>query len=104
MTLAKETKARGWWHAYGDVIPAWFNVFVGLEEAPLPVRAPRLSGDLAIVGVSNGSQVRLALARTGVATSSPADLILLRNLSGARVAAALIKATASKSRSSTTGT
>ena len=31
--LAKETKARGWWHAYGEVIPTWFNVFVGLEEA-----------------------------------------------------------------------
>lgn len=31
--LAKETKARGWWHAYGDVIPSWFNVYVGLEEA-----------------------------------------------------------------------
>lgn len=31
--LAKETKARGWWHAYGEVIPSWFNVFVGLEEA-----------------------------------------------------------------------
>jgi hypothetical protein len=33
MALARETKARGWWHAYGDVIPGWFNVFVGLEEA-----------------------------------------------------------------------
>jgi hypothetical protein len=31
--LAKETKARGWWHAYGDVIPEQFDVFVGLEEA-----------------------------------------------------------------------
>ena len=31
--LAKETKARGWWHAYGDVIPDWFDVYVGLEEA-----------------------------------------------------------------------
>ena len=31
--LARETKARGWWHAYGDTIPRWFNIFVGLEEA-----------------------------------------------------------------------
>ncbi len=31
--LAKETKARGWWHSYGDVIPEDFNVYVGLEEA-----------------------------------------------------------------------
>jgi hypothetical protein len=33
MGLAKETKARGWWHAYGDVIPEWFDVYIGLEEA-----------------------------------------------------------------------
>jgi hypothetical protein len=26
MGLAKETKARGWWHAYGDVIPNGFDV------------------------------------------------------------------------------
>jgi len=33
MGLAKETKARGWWHAYGDVIPESFDVYIGLEEA-----------------------------------------------------------------------
>jgi transcriptional regulator with XRE-family HTH domain len=33
MGLAKETKARGWWHSYGDVIPESFNVYIGLEEA-----------------------------------------------------------------------
>ncbi|EDY42764.1 helix-turn-helix domain-containing protein [Streptomyces sp. SPB074] len=33
MELAKETKARGWWQAYGDVVPEGFDIFVGLEEA-----------------------------------------------------------------------
>jgi uncharacterized protein DUF5753/helix-turn-helix protein len=33
MGLAKETKAKGWWHAFGDVIPEGFDVYVGLEEA-----------------------------------------------------------------------
>jgi transcriptional regulator with XRE-family HTH domain len=33
MGLAKETKARGWWHSYGDVIPEGFHVYFGLEEA-----------------------------------------------------------------------
>ncbi|WP_329067751.1 helix-turn-helix domain-containing protein [Amycolatopsis sp. NBC_01480] len=31
--LAKETKTRGWWHAYGDVIPGGFDVYIGLEGA-----------------------------------------------------------------------
>lgn len=33
MALAKETKAKGWWHAYGDVIPDDFDLYIGLEEA-----------------------------------------------------------------------
>jgi transcriptional regulator with XRE-family HTH domain len=33
MGLAKETKAKGWWHAYGDVIPENFDLYLGLEEA-----------------------------------------------------------------------
>ncbi|GAA3623496.1 helix-turn-helix transcriptional regulator [Kineosporia mesophila] len=31
--LAKETKSRGWWHSYGDVIPEYFDVYIGLEES-----------------------------------------------------------------------
>ena len=33
MGLAKETKTKGWWHSYGDVIPEGFDVYIGLEEA-----------------------------------------------------------------------
>jgi Domain of unknown function (DUF5753) len=36
--LAKETKARGWWHSYGDAIPSWFDVFVALEGAAEEMR------------------------------------------------------------------
>jgi hypothetical protein len=31
--LAGETKAKGWWQAYGDAVPAWFDLYVGLEAA-----------------------------------------------------------------------
>lgn len=33
MALARETKAKGWWQRYGDVVPEWFDLFVGLEAA-----------------------------------------------------------------------
>lgn len=33
MALARETKAKGWWQTYGDVVPEWFDLFVGLEAA-----------------------------------------------------------------------
>lgn len=32
LTLAKESRERGWWHQYGDAVPEWFEVFVGLES------------------------------------------------------------------------
>ncbi|GIJ40413.1 helix-turn-helix domain-containing protein [Micromonospora andamanensis] len=36
--LAGETKAKGWWHAYGDAIPDWFELYVGLESAASRLR------------------------------------------------------------------
>ncbi|WP_163512753.1 helix-turn-helix domain-containing protein [Fodinicola acaciae] len=30
--LARETKTKGWYHSYGDVIPRWFIIFIDLEE------------------------------------------------------------------------
>ena len=38
ISLAKETKTKGWWHAYGDVIPDWFELYVGLETAATRLR------------------------------------------------------------------
>jgi hypothetical protein len=36
--LSAEAKAKGWWHAYGDAIPAWFELYVGLEAAASRLR------------------------------------------------------------------
>lgn len=32
LTLARESRQKGWWHQYGDAIPDWFQVYVGLES------------------------------------------------------------------------
>jgi transcriptional regulator with XRE-family HTH domain len=31
--LARQARQRGWWHTYGQAIPEWFEVYVGLESA-----------------------------------------------------------------------
>lgn len=31
--LARQTKAHGWWHSYGEVIPEQFSIYATLEEA-----------------------------------------------------------------------
>jgi transcriptional regulator with XRE-family HTH domain len=38
LALARQAGAPGWWHKYGDLLPSWFEVYVGLEEAASIVR------------------------------------------------------------------
>ncbi|WP_405100074.1 helix-turn-helix domain-containing protein [Micromonospora sp. NBC_01412] len=38
VSLARESKSKGWWHAYGEAIPGWFELYVGLEAAACHVR------------------------------------------------------------------
>jgi hypothetical protein len=33
VALAREANAPGWWHKHTDVLPDWFQTYVGLEEA-----------------------------------------------------------------------
>src|SRR5260370_3978042 len=33
VALAREANSPGWWHSYDDVLPNWFQTYVGLEEA-----------------------------------------------------------------------
>jgi hypothetical protein len=37
--LAQESKAKGWWRAYGDAVPAWFELYVGMEQAASRLRS-----------------------------------------------------------------
>ena len=37
--LARKANTPGWWHSYSDVLPNWFEVYVGLEEAASRIRA-----------------------------------------------------------------
>jgi transcriptional regulator with XRE-family HTH domain len=38
LRLAQDANTPGWWHRYGDVLPGWFEKYVGLEEAATLVR------------------------------------------------------------------
>ncbi len=33
LNLAKDSSVAGWWHSYNDVLPSWFQTYVGLEGA-----------------------------------------------------------------------
>ena len=38
MRLARQAREPGWWQEYGDVMPAWFEEYVGLESAASLIR------------------------------------------------------------------
>jgi len=38
-SLAARANSPGWWHDYSDVLPSWFESYVGLEEAASQIRA-----------------------------------------------------------------
>jgi transcriptional regulator with XRE-family HTH domain len=42
LDLAREANAPGWWHRYADVLPNWFQTYVGLEESAGLIRTYEL--------------------------------------------------------------
>ncbi|WP_404827765.1 helix-turn-helix domain-containing protein [Streptomyces aureocirculatus] len=38
LSLAKEANLTGWWHSYSDVLPGWFQTYIGLEGAASLIR------------------------------------------------------------------
>jgi hypothetical protein len=39
LSLAHEANEPGWWHKYSNVLPSWFEVYIGLEEAASRIRS-----------------------------------------------------------------
>ncbi|MEV5828758.1 helix-turn-helix transcriptional regulator [Spirillospora sp. NPDC052242] len=38
LELVREAKRPGWWTAYGEVVPSWFEQFLGLEQSATTIR------------------------------------------------------------------
>jgi Domain of unknown function (DUF5753)/Helix-turn-helix domain len=38
LTLAQQANSPGWWHRYGDVLPSWFQSYLGLEASAALIR------------------------------------------------------------------
>lgn len=38
LNLARQASAPGWWHQYSDLLPGWFETYLGLEQAAAVIR------------------------------------------------------------------
>jgi len=70
-TLARSASAQGWWHDYCDVLPGWFEAYIGLEEAATSIRAYEIQF---VPGLLQTEDYARAVTLLGHA-SAPADEI-----------------------------
>ena len=42
LLLAREANVPGWWHRYSDLLPTWFETYLGLEQAASVIRTYEL--------------------------------------------------------------
>jgi transcriptional regulator with XRE-family HTH domain len=38
LTLAEQANLPGWWHNYSDILPPWFEAYIGFEESATQLR------------------------------------------------------------------
>ena len=38
LSLASQANRPGWWYRYNDILPSWFQAYIGLEEAAASIR------------------------------------------------------------------
>ena len=95
LSLARESRQKGWWQQYGEAVPDWFEVYVGLEAEAATIFAydaefvPGIlqTEDYAwaihqaqLIGASNGEidrLVKVRMARQEILTSSDAPTLWL---------------------------
>ncbi len=76
LTLASQANQQGWWHRYQDVLPTWFQAYIGLEESAESIR----SFDAQFVpGLLQTEDYSIAVIQLGAYSSEDTDrLVYLR--------------------------
>ncbi|GAB2571661.1 helix-turn-helix transcriptional regulator [Streptomyces capparidis] len=69
--LAREANAAGWWHSYTDVLPNWFQTYVGLEEAAALIRTYEVQF---VPGLLQSEDYARTVTRLGQPSASPEDI------------------------------
>jgi transcriptional regulator with XRE-family HTH domain len=71
IALARRANEPGWWHQYGDLLPSWFETYVGLEQAATQLRTyePQF-----VPGLLQTRGMARAVAQLGHATMPATEL------------------------------
>jgi transcriptional regulator with XRE-family HTH domain len=69
--LARRANVQGWWHDYSDVLPSWFEPYIGLEEAATQIRAYEIQF---VPGLLQTEEYARAVTVLGHAHAAPAEI------------------------------
>ncbi len=69
--LAVQANTPGWWHKYSDVLPDWFQVYVGLEEAASLIRLYEVQF---VPGLLQTADYARAVVRLGQPGAAPEEI------------------------------
>jgi hypothetical protein len=78
VALAKEANSPGWWHKYSDVLPEWFQVYVGLEEAASLIRLYEVQFVPGLLQSADYARAVISLGLPGVAPEEIERRVSLR--------------------------
>ncbi|GAA1961297.1 helix-turn-helix transcriptional regulator [Catenulispora subtropica] len=71
LSLAARANERGWWHSFADLMPGWFEVYVGLEEAASVIRCYEAQY---IPGLLQSEDYARAVIRAGYPLAAPDEI------------------------------
>jgi transcriptional regulator with XRE-family HTH domain len=76
LTLASQANQQGWWHRYQDVLPNWFQSYIGLEQSAESIRS---FDNQFVPGLLQTEDYALAVFQLGTYTDEETDrLVFLR--------------------------
>ncbi|MFF0154668.1 helix-turn-helix domain-containing protein [Micromonospora sp. NPDC005203] len=71
LKLARDANSPGWWHRYGDVLPTWFQSYLGLEAAAALIRSYEVQF---VPGLLQTRDYARAVVLLGHGTAGPGEI------------------------------
>lgn len=71
LAVSRQTKMPGWWHQYGDLLPSWFEMYLGLEQAASVIRTYQIQY---IPGLLQTEDYARAVTLLGHLNGSPEEI------------------------------
>ncbi|MFG1840631.1 helix-turn-helix domain-containing protein [Micromonospora sp. DT228] len=71
LKLARDANSPGWWHRYGDVLPTWFQSYLGLEAAAALIRSYEVQF---VPGLLQTREYARAVVLLGHGTAGPGEI------------------------------